>query len=79
VSFEEMPHRYQEMDILLMPKVREGLSLTVLEAMACALPVIVSNCSSLPEQIDDVKGGFLCPVGDVNAFARKNQLISGCG
>jgi glycosyltransferase involved in cell wall biosynthesis len=76
VSFEEMPHRYQQMDILLMPTVREGLSLAVLEAMACALPVVASNCSSLPEQIDDGQGGFLCPVGDVNSFAEKINLLA---
>jgi glycosyltransferase involved in cell wall biosynthesis len=76
VSFEKMPRRYQEMDILLMPTVREGLSLAVLEAMACGLPVLASNCSSLPEQIDQGKGGFLCPVGDVNAFAEKINLLA---
>ena len=76
VSFGEMPHRYQQMDILLMPTVREGLSLAVLEAMACGLPVVASNCSSLPEQIDHAKGGFLCPVGDVNAFAEKLNLLA---
>lgn len=46
VSFGDMPDRYRKMDILLMPTVREGLSLAVLEAMACGLPVIASNCSS---------------------------------
>lgn len=70
VSFEDMPSRYHQMDILLMPTVREGLSLAVMEAMACGLPVVASDCSSLPEQIDPGKGGFLCPVGDVKAFAE---------
>jgi L-malate glycosyltransferase len=76
VSFDEMPERYREMDILLMPTVREGFSLSVLEAMASGLPVVASNCSSLPEQIDDGKGGFLCPIGDVKAFADKINLLS---
>jgi len=71
VLFEEMPDRYRQMDILVMPTVREGLSISVLEAMASGLPVVASHCSSLPELIDDGKGGFLCPVGDVNAFAEK--------
>lgn len=75
VPFEDMPERYREMDLLLMPTVREGLSLAVLEAMACGLPVVASDCSSLPEQIDDGKGGFLCPVGDVPSFVEKiNRL-----
>jgi glycosyltransferase involved in cell wall biosynthesis len=59
-----------------MPTVREGLCVSVLEAMACGLPVITSNCSSLPEQIDEGKGGFLCPVGDINAFVDKINLLA---
>lgn len=76
VSFEDMPNLYRQMDIFLMPTVREGFSLAVLEAMACGLPVVASNCSSLPEQIDDGKGGFLCPVGDVDAFSEKINLLA---
>ncbi len=76
VPFEKMPMRYQEMDILIMPTVREGLSLSVLEAMASGLPVVASDCSSLPEQIDDGKGGFLCPVGDADAFAEKINILA---
>ena len=76
VPLKEMPNRYREMDILLMPTVREGFSLSVLEAMACGLPVVASNCSSLPEQIDHGKGGFLCPVGDARAFCEKLNLLA---
>ena len=70
VSFEDMPSRYHQMDILLMPTVREGLSLAVMEAMSSGLPVVASDCSSLPEQIDHGKGGYLCPIGDTTEFAR---------
>ena len=76
VQFKDMPDRYRQMDMLLMPTVREGLSLAVMEAMACGLPVVASNCSSLSEQIDDGRGGFLCPVGDVKAFAEKINLLA---
>ncbi len=76
VSFEDMPNRYRQMDMLLIPTVREGLSVAVLEAMACGLPVVASNCSSLPEQIDEGKGGFLCPVGNVKAFVEKINLLA---
>lgn len=76
VPFEEMPDRYRQMDILLMPTVREGLCLSVLEAMASGLPVVASNCTSLPEQIDHGKGGFLCEVGNVKAFAEKINLLA---
>ena len=76
IPFEQMADRYREMDILLLPTVREGLSLSVLEGMACGLPVIASDCSSLPEQIDHGKGGFLCPVGNVDAFSKKINLLA---
>jgi len=76
VPFEQMPLLYRKMDILLMPTVREGLSLSVLEAMACGLPVVASDCSSLPEQIDEGKGGFLCPVGEVDMFAERLNYLA---
>lgn len=69
VSYAEMPALYQSVDMLLMPTAREGLPLAVLEAMACGLPVVATDCSSLPELIDEGKGGFLCPLGDAQAFA----------
>ena len=72
----EMPAIYQKADILLFPTVREGLPLAGLEAMACGLPVVATDCSSLPELIDQGKGGFLCPLGDVEAFAEKINFLA---
>jgi len=37
---------------------------------------VASDCSSLPEQIDHGQGGFLCPIGDVDAFAEKINLLA---
>ena len=74
VAYKDMPKLYQTMDALLMPTVREGLSLAVLEAMACGLPVVASNCSSLPEQIIEGQGGYLCETGNINEYA--NAIIA---
>jgi glycosyltransferase involved in cell wall biosynthesis len=76
IKFEKMPQCYQEMDILLMPTVREGFGLSIAEAMACGLPVVASKCSAVPELVDHGCGGFLCPVGDVDAFAEKLNLLA---
>lgn len=69
VPYDAMSELYQSADILLLPTVREGHSLAVLEAMASGLPVVSSNCSSLPEQIEEGKGGYLVAVGDIEGYA----------
>jgi len=76
VPHEAMPQLYNKCDILLFPTVREGFGLAAAEAMACGLPVVTSNCSSLPELIDQGKGGYLCPPGDVAAFAECINLLA---
>ena len=76
VPYENMPSRYRQMDILLMPTVREGFGLAVAEAMACGLPIVASDCSAIPELVKNTKGGFLCPVGDVRAFAEKINVLA---
>lgn len=76
VPYRKMPEIYQQSDILLFPTVREGFGLAAVEAMSCGLPVVATNCSSLPELIDNGKGGFLCPIGDVDAFAEKINYLA---
>lgn len=76
VEYSNMPQLYQSVDVLLFPTVREGFGLAASEAMACGLPVVATNCSSLPELIDEGKGGFLCGLGDVNDFAAKINLLA---
>ncbi len=70
VDHSAMPSLYNEVDILVSPTVREGFGLAVAEAMACGLPVVVTDCSSLPELVDDKKGGFLCPINKAELFAE---------
>lgn len=50
--------------------------MAVLEAMASGLPVVASNCSSLPEQIDNGKGGFLCELGNADDFANRINMLA---
>lgn len=69
VEPRDMPVLYRRFDLLLAPTVREGMSLSVLEAMASGLPVVASDIPSIREIVDPNKGGILCPVGDVGAFA----------
>jgi O-antigen biosynthesis alpha-1,3-mannosyltransferase len=50
------------------PSLYEGFGLPVLEAMACGVPVLASNVSSLPEVVGDA--GLLVDPCDVDAIAQ---------
>ena len=70
-------HRvYQDSDIFLFPTRLEGFGLSVAEAMACGKPVVTTDCSSLPELVIDGKGGFLCRMDDVKAYADAIRYIA---
>jgi glycosyltransferase involved in cell wall biosynthesis len=67
---------YADAMMLVLPSFEEGFGLPVLEAMACGVPVIVSNRGSLPE----VAGAAAEPIDpdDAEGFARAMaSLVSG--
>lgn len=51
-------------DIFIMPSVHEGLSLALMEAMACGKPVIASKIRGNVDLIEDTKGGLLVDTYD---------------
>lgn len=51
---------YNSADIYLFPNIHEGLNNTMMEAMACGLPIVAFNVSSMPELIEHSKNAFLC-------------------
>jgi glycosyltransferase involved in cell wall biosynthesis len=71
-----MVNIYQNADALLFPTRLEGFGLAALEAQACGLPVIATECSSLPEVVEQGVTGILCPQDDVAAFADAAQRLS---
>ncbi len=64
---------YNAADILVAPSTYEGFGITVLEAMACGLPVIASNVTSLPEVVDDA--AVLVEPLDINGIAKSVTQI----
>lgn len=49
IPYEDLPLLYSSAKVLLYPSFYEGFGLPILEAMACGIPVITSNISSMPE------------------------------
>ena len=59
----------QEADIFLLASLSEGISNAVLEAMACGLPVVTTDCGGMREAVTDGVEGFVVPVMDSEAMA----------
>ena len=68
-SRDDVPHLLRELDVFVLGSRREGISNTVLEAMASGLPVVASATGGNLELIEDRVSGFLLPPGDSQAIA----------
>lgn len=71
LTFESLPEYFNACDIFVNPTIRQnGYDLTILEAMACEKPVVVSNIGSVPTVINDGADGILVPPGDIKKLAE---------
>ena len=58
------------LDVFVLPSLAEGISNTILEAMATGLPVIATDVGGNAELVDAGRTGVLVRSGDVEALAR---------
>lgn len=70
VSMGELVALYQNAMFFVLSSDEEGLGIVLLEAMACATPVISTRCGG-PDSVISTEVGFLTPVGDANAMAER--------
>lgn len=66
---EDIPDILRAMDLFVLPSSAEGISNTVLEAMASGLPVVATAVGGNPELVQEGECGALVPPGDPAALA----------
>ncbi|MDD5680769.1 MAG: glycosyltransferase family 4 protein [Candidatus Omnitrophica bacterium] len=57
------------MDVFVMPSIKEGLGLSLIEAMACGLPCAASRIGGIENVIEEGKTGLLFNPGDAEGLA----------
>ncbi len=66
---DDVPDLLRACDVFVLPSLNEGISNTILEAMACGLPVVATDVGGNPELVVHDQTGLLVPTGDVAAMA----------
>lgn len=53
IKYEDTPKFLNSLDVFVFPTLGEGFGLPVCEAMACGIPVVASNVTTMPEIVGD--------------------------
>ncbi|HVG32899.1 MAG TPA: glycosyltransferase [Pyrinomonadaceae bacterium] len=76
VDYDELPRVYSEADVYLQPSLVEPWGLVVNEAMACALPVLVSNaCGCREDLVKEGVNGYTFDPSSPESLKQALQLM----
>lgn len=74
-SYENIVDYYSVLDLYLITSRTEGGPKSVLEAMACGVPVVSTKVGMCPDVIKDNDNGFLCDIENVEQLCEKAELL----
>ncbi|MHA1272224.1 MAG: glycosyltransferase [Promethearchaeota archaeon] len=77
LGLRKNPYKYlHRASIFILSSLHEGFPMSILEAMACGLPIISTDCPTGPREILATgKYGLLVKVGDVEDLAKKMLFL----
>lgn len=75
VPNDQMPYYITASDIYVSASLSDGTSVSLIEAMACGLPLVVTNIESNLEWVEDGCNGLLCRTQSASDIAQKILLL----
>lgn len=76
---DRVPEFLNAIDVYVLPSISEGISNSLLEAMATGVPVMASDVGGNPEVVVDGTSGILFPVGDFRQLTDRLLFLSNQG
>lgn len=74
---KDMPELFQSVHAVVLPSYREGLPKGLIEAAACALPLVTTDVPGCREVVTDGEDGLLVPAKDAKALAEAIARLRG--
>jgi glycosyltransferase involved in cell wall biosynthesis len=71
---DPLPH-LQRADVYVHPSYSDGLALAPMEALACGVPVIVTEDTGMKEHVRDQVNGYIVPTGSVDAIVERLEAL----
>jgi glycosyltransferase involved in cell wall biosynthesis len=75
MSQKDLRDVYQNSDVFVLPSLHEGMPLTLLEAWACALPVIVTNAGNIPEICTHRENAWIVEPGNAGQLHEAMAIL----
>lgn len=77
LPFSEVKELYSGARFFILPSLKEGSPLVILEAMSCGLPVISTDVAGIPDVVKEGYNGFIVPHEDVDALNKRLTFLAG--
>ena len=74
---DSVPGVWRQAHVAVLPSYREGLPKSLLEAAACARPIVATDVPGCREIVKHGENGYLVPLGDSRALADALDTLLG--
>lgn len=75
VSHEKLPPYFSEADVFVLPSLNEGMSNSMLEALASGLPLVATDTGGTKELLEEGKNGLIVKMKDSRDIAEKINIL----